>query len=160
MLQGVQVSCLVKETKTLADGGYVLKDLSPGEYTVTASLQGFKPSSRNVSLREGEEANQDFQLLQKSGTAKIFGHVYDTESGKVISQGGTIILILPSANKYRHIGNDGYYEFKDLPDGKHTISTSIRGCEDKTVTESVNDGESKKLDLFCRPAKIEEPPWG
>lgn len=159
MLQGADLACYGTETKTLADGFYVLDGFSPGTYEVRVNLQGFKAASKAVSLQEGEEAIVDFRLSKAKGTARIRGHVYDAESKNPV-QGGTVILVLPVANKYRHIDRDGYYEFDDLPAGTYKILASIPGYEDRDVLLTVTDDEIKTQDFPCKPQKIEEPPWG
>jgi len=160
MLQAARVSCQGKETKTLADGSYVLRDLQSGKHKVAASLEGFKSLSKSVMLAEGKDAVQDFKLAKASGTAKICGHVYDAESKKIIDQNGTVVLILRVANRYKHIDMNGYYEFENLPKGKYTVSASIQGYDGRIVTQSIADGEKKTVDLYCRPIRAVEPSWG
>ena len=160
MLQGAEVTCNQIRTRTLADGSFILKDLRPAKYKVTISLQGFKPTSRSIIIRGEEDVVQDFLLLGATGTAKIFGQVLDAESKKTANRMGTVILVLPTANRYRNVDEDGYYEFDNLPAGRYAVSTSISGYEDENVVQSIAEGETKKIDFFCRPRRTEEPPWG
>jgi len=160
MLQGVRVSCQGKETRTLADGTFVFKDLPPGSYKVVVNLEGFESESKDISIQAGENVIQDFHLAKTRGTAKICGHVYDAESKKIVSQGGTVILIMPVANRYKHIDRNGYYEFENLLAGKYTLVTSLQGFEDNKIVQSVVDGEIRILDFFCKPMRTEEPLWG
>jgi len=159
-LKGAKVACNVMETRTLANGFFVLGGLTAGTYEVTASLQGFKSTTKAASIQEGEEFSLDFHLSKARGTAKIRGHVYEAESKKPVEHGGTVILILPVANKYKDIGRNGYYEFEDLPAGKYKISTSLPEYADSDVILTVTDNETKTHDFICKPQKIEEPPWG
>ena len=48
MLNSAKVACYGMETKTLADGFFVLDGLTAGTYDVGVSLQGFKPTSRSI----------------------------------------------------------------------------------------------------------------
>ena len=160
MLQGAEVTCNQIRTRTLADGSYILKDLRPAEYKVTISLQGFKPTSRSIIIRGGEDVVQDFLLTGATGTARIYGQVLDAESKKIANQMGTVILILPTTNRYRNVDEDGYYEFDNLPAGRYAVSTSISGYEDESAVQPIAEGETKKIDFFCRPRRTEEPPWG
>ena len=59
----------------------------------------------------------DFCLSKSIGTAKIQGHVYDSESKEDVENRGSIILILPVANRYKHIDRNGHYMFDNLPAG-------------------------------------------
>ncbi|UCE15911.1 MAG: carboxypeptidase regulatory-like domain-containing protein [Candidatus Bathyarchaeota archaeon] len=160
MIKSAKVSCDGIETRTLADGSFVLDDLTTGTHEVTVSLQGFKSTSKTVSIQEGEKLTLDFHLSKDTGTAKIHGHVYDATSKKPVEQGGTIIFILPVANKYKPIDKNGYYEFEKLPAGTYKLLTSIAGYEDHKVILTVTDDEIKAHDFFCKTQKIEEPPWG
>ena len=160
MLNSAKVACYGMETKTLADGFFVLDGLTAGTYDVGVSLQGFKPTSRSISTQEGEDIVLDFCLPKAMGTAKIEGHVYDVKSKKPLEQGGTVILILPVANRYKHIDRDGYYIFENLPADTYKILTSTPGYEDQEVTLTVIDDEIKTNDFLCKIQEIEEPPWG
>jgi hypothetical protein len=160
MIKSAKVACEGMETRTLADGSFVLDGLATGTYAVTVSLQGFKSISKTVSIQEGDEVTLDFCLSKDTGTAKIHGHVYDAKSKKTVEQGGTIILVLPVANKYKHIDRNGYYEFENLPAGTYKLLTSMAGYEDHKVILTVNDDEIKAHDFFCKTQNIEEPPWG
>ncbi|NWG10990.1 carboxypeptidase regulatory-like domain-containing protein [Candidatus Bathyarchaeota archaeon] len=159
MLRGVRVTCNGTETKTLADGFFVLGGLHPGTYEVTVSLQRFKSASKTVSVQEGKDESLSFRLAEATENAKICGHVYDAESKKSIEHDGRVILILPVSNKYKAIKN-GYYEFDNLSAGTYKLYTSISGYEDCDATVTVADGETKNFDLFCKTKRTEEPPWG
>ncbi|UCE28506.1 MAG: carboxypeptidase regulatory-like domain-containing protein [Candidatus Bathyarchaeota archaeon] len=159
-LKGAKVACGETETRTLADGYFVLDALVPGDLDVTANLQGFKPESKTISLHEGEEINLDFHLSKAKGTAGIHGYVYDAKSKKTVGKGGSIIIVLPISNKYGSIDKDGYYEFTNLPAGTYKILTSIQGYADNNATLKVNDAETKEHNFFCKTQNIEEPPWG
>jgi hypothetical protein len=160
MIKSAKVACEEIEKRTLADGSFVLDGLATGTHKVTVSLQGFKSISKTVSIQEGEEATLDFCLSKDTGTAKIHGHIYDATSKKPVEPGGTVILILPVANKYKHIDRNGYYEFENLPAGTYKLLTSIAGYEDRKVILTVDNDEIKAHDFFCKTQKIEEPPWG
>jgi hypothetical protein len=160
MIKSAKVACEEMETRTLADGSFVLNGLATGIHKVTVSLQGFKSISKTVSIQEGEEMTMDFCLSKDTGTAKIHGHVYDAASKQPVEPGGTVILILPVANKYKHIDKNGYYEFENLPAGTYKLLTSIAGYEGHKVILTVTNDEIKAHDFFCKTQKIEEPPWG
>jgi hypothetical protein len=160
LIKSAKAACEEMETRTLADGSFVLDGLATGTHKITVSLQGFKSISKTVSIQEGEAVTLDFCLSKDTGTAKIHGHVYDVMSKEPIEPGGTVILILPVANKYKHIDRNGYYEFENLPAGTYKLLTSIAGYEDRKVILTVNNDEIKAHDFFCKTQKIEEPPWG
>ena len=160
MLQDAKITCKGIETRTLADGFFTLNNLPLGSHEIKASLQGFKTMSKVVLTQEGEEATVDFTLAPSTGNAKICGHVYDTESKKTIGHEGTVTLILPVANRYRHIGNNGYFEFENLPAGQYKILATIPDYREDEASIEVAEGETKIHDFLCKARKVEEPPWG
>ncbi len=159
ILSGAKITCDGFETTALADGTYLLDGVPPGEFEVKASLQGFKPESRRVSVKDGEAAVLNFSLAAAVGAGKISGHVYDEESGEPITD-GTVILILPIANKYARINKDGYYEFANLSPGDYKLSASAPEYEDCEAALTVADGESKSHGFRCKARRAVEPSWG
>ena len=159
-LKGVNVVCGSIETRTLADGSFVFNVATAGTYTVTVSLQGYKSAEKSVSIRQGEEKSIDLHLSRATGTAKIKGYIYDAESEKTVDLGGTAVLIIPVANRYSHIDESGYYEFSNLPSGSYKVRISIPGYADSDAVLAVDDAETKTYDFFCKPQRVEEPPWG
>jgi len=161
MLKGARVKCGKKGTTTLADGSFNIADITPGTHQIKASLQGFKPKSKTVDVREGEETRVDFSLSAVTGKSKICGHVFDAETKKPVGHEGSVILILPVANKYRRLDSDGCYEFSGLPVGTYRVVTAVPDYEDSSVVLTVKrNGETKSHDFFCKALKTVEPPWG
>lgn len=160
MLQGATIVCDGLETKTLADGSFILSSIPVGEHEVTASLQGFKTTTWKVSVKEGDNVIEDLHLANATGTARIRGRVFDAETKKVIDKCGTVMLILPLANKYSHIDSDGHYQLENLPAGRYKVATSIQGYNDSETTLEVADRETKTYDFFCYATRTVEPSWG
>ncbi len=159
-LNGAKVLCDGKDTITLFDGTYRIEGLDPGTYTITVGLKGFQNQSRVITIRDNETMKLDFYLSKARGNAKIRGIVYDAETKKPITSGGTIILILPISNKYVHLDERGYYEFTDLVEDSYDIWTSISEHVDTKATVKVAEGETKTYDFSCKPIQVFEPPWG
>jgi len=159
MLGGAKVTCNGRETVSLFDGRYEFKDLKRGAYTITASLKGFKSQSRTLIIEKDEETTLDFHLPESTGTASIFGTVYDAETKRPITSGGTVILILPAKNRYAPLKN-GHYEFDRLVGDSYDLLTSVQGYEDKRIKITLEEGEKKHQDFHCKPVQSIEPPWG
>lgn len=149
-----------KKTITLFDGTYEFKNIKPGTYTITASLKGFKSDSKIVTVQKDDIITLDFYLSEAIGTAKIYGTVYDAKTKRPITSGGTVILILPTANKYALLDKKGYYEFNDLAEDGYDLWTSIPGYEDEKAVVEVAEGEEKVQGFHCKPILNIEPPWG
>jgi len=78
---------------TDAQGSYVIPALIPGEYVVDVELQGFRKSSKRVTLDTGQRARLDFALavgaLEQSVSVEAASPLVNTEQatlGTVISQ--------------------------------------------------------------------------
>ncbi|MCP8305346.1 MAG: carboxypeptidase regulatory-like domain-containing protein [archaeon] len=156
----VKVVCDGKDAITLFDGTYRIEGLDPGTYTITVSLKGFQSQSRVITIREDETLTLDFYLSEARGNVKIRGNVYDAETKKAVTSGGTIILILPISNRYVHLDERGYYEFTDLVEDSYDIWTSVSGYVDTKATVKVAEGETKTHDFYCKPIQLVEPPGG
>jgi len=122
--------------------------------------KGFQNESEKVVVKGGETKTLDFHLNDFGGSAKIYGYVYDAETGKPISSGGTIILILPVTNQYAAIDKKGYFEFKNLLADTYEILASVQGYSEEKTTVTLAENETKKIEIRCRAGSFEEPPWG
>lgn len=160
MLGSAEVTCNGRKTTVLFDGSYEFRNIEPGTYAITASLRGFKTESKTVTIQKDEVTTLDFHLSHAIGTAEISGTVYDAETRRPITSGGTVILILPIANKYSPLDRNGHYEFNDLVEDSYDLWTSIPGYDDGKATAKVAEGEKKVQDFFSRPTMSVEPPWG
>ena len=158
-LTGAKVKCEGHETSSLANGSYRLENLVPSTYTVTVSLKGFETSEKTVTIEDEKELTVDFILDKAHGTATIKGRVLDKMSGTAISE-GTVILILPLANKYSSIGADGSYGFENLPADTYELCTSVPGYRDERTETVLLDGEMRHIDFYCTASRPVEPPWG
>ncbi len=73
-----------KEINTIADeyGNYSIDGVLPGNYDITASLNGYDPSSKyDVTINIAESIKFDFQLLKNIGTAnEALGEVSPNET--------------------------------------------------------------------------------
>jgi hypothetical protein len=160
LLNGATVTCSEFETLTLADGYYSFKGLNAGTFEVTVNLQGYQPESKTITVTENDTTILDFSLAQAAGAAQIHGHIFDDETQERILNTGSVILVLPISNKYSPIDDNGYYEFAELPEGSYRLVTSIPEYHDHDATVSLNDGETKNYDFFCKKTHIVDPAWG
>ncbi len=157
-LKGAKVMCGDIETTTLADGAYFLKGLPVGTLELKAWLQGYQLKTKRLIVKDEETQVVDFYLPEASGTAAISGHIYDDARNPITN--GTVILVLPIANKYAHLDANGYFAFKNLPADTYTLCTSMPGYEDCKAVVEVAEQEKKTYDFVCKAQNIEEPPWG
>jgi EmrB/QacA subfamily drug resistance transporter len=104
------------------DGAYVLADLYPGEYTLTATAEGARPIARAVAV-EGVGSHRVDVLLHSNAT--ITGTVRTARSGLPIADASVTLM-----DGYGNVvgstmtGEDGRYEFGDLLPGVYTLTAS------------------------------------
>jgi hypothetical protein len=161
-IKGVRILCKGIETKTLADGRYVLTNLPTQKsqtLKVIATLQGYTSTAKEITIQKGTESTLNFNLSKAAGTARIHGYVCDLKSKKKIDN-ASAVLILPVSNMYQRTDKNGRYEFNLLPPGLYRIRMSALGYQD-TITEfSLTDDEEREQDFFLQAQKSLEPPWG
>jgi hypothetical protein len=149
----IVITCDDMSTETLYDGSFEFPQVKAGQHTVTAQVRGYKSQSKSVEVSADEGASVDFDLVEEEGTAKIYGYVYDGETGKPITQ-GHLSLNLPIANKYVDIDGKGYYEFTNLRPDTYDIWVVPRGrFEEQKVCVTLKEGEVKRQDF-----QITKPP--
>ncbi|VVB93436.1 Carboxypeptidase regulatory-like domain protein [uncultured archaeon] len=154
------IACNGGKSVTLFDGAFELENIAPGTYSITASLKGFKSQTNTVTVEKDRTATIDFYLPQAAGTSKICGTVYDAGTGRPVASGGTVILILPVANKYANLDKEGRYRFINLVGDGYNMVTSVSGYEDGKATIDVGEGKKEIQDFHCKPVLPVEPPWG
>ncbi len=160
-IAGAKVNCNEKCTRTLFDGTYRFKNLVPSTYVVTVAQKGFQSQKKRIELGKNKIANLDFRVIPRKGSGKIYGYVFDSNTGKPITSGGTMILVLPSTNKQVSIrSKDGYFEFSGLPSDTHQVWASVLGYEDELKKINLREKEGKRVDFFCTKTESIEPPWG
>ncbi len=107
---------------TGADGGYVIADLYPGEYTLIATAAGTRPSARVVELN-GAGAYRADVVLPTNGA--ISGTVRAASSGRPVPEAS--VTLVDSAGEVvasTVTGEDGRYGFADLLPGAYTLTGS------------------------------------
>ncbi|GII21552.1 MFS transporter [Planosporangium mesophilum] len=104
------------------DGEYVLADLYPGEYTLTASAQDVRPVAQAVSV-EGIGSHRVDVVLRSNATAG--GTVREARTGQPVADASVMLV-----DGYGNVagtavtGADGRYEFRDLLPGGYTVTAS------------------------------------
>lgn len=131
-------------------GNYELPDLTPGSYTLVASLDGFIGSSQDITIIEGQTLTVNFSLSPLPVPATISGIVRDAsltplDAATIASADGVYST---------SSGLDGTYTLSNIAAGSLVLSVNKPGYIDATQTVSVNSGDNLSLD-FSLSAAIE-----
>jgi hypothetical protein len=107
------------------DGGFVLADLYPGEYTLTATAQNTLPVARSVAV-DGAGSHRFDVVLRSNAT--VAGTVRAARSGLPVAEASVTLV-----DGYGNVagtavtGEDGRYEFAGLLPGVYTLTASGYG---------------------------------
>ncbi|HEV7826597.1 MAG TPA: MFS transporter [Mycobacteriales bacterium] len=104
------------------DGEYELADLNPGDYTLTATALGARPVAQAVSL-DGTGGRRYDLVLASNGA--LAGAVLSATSGAPVRE-ASVALVDGFGNvaAWTLTGEDGWYDFRDLPPGTYTLTAS------------------------------------
>ena len=159
-ISGAEIFLDGKQTRTLFDGSFIFEKLFPGTYELKLKLDGYQEQNQ-VILLEQEDVDIELIMEPQVGAGKIMGYVVSEESGLPTSEGGTILMIMPTNNKYVRINpENGYYEFNNLAAGFYTITTSILEYEEEKEEYQLAEGEEKRIDFIVKKEEENEVPWG
>jgi EmrB/QacA subfamily drug resistance transporter len=104
------------------DGRYVLADLYPGEYTLTAMALRTRPIARPVTV--GGVGAHQFDVVLRSN-ATVAGVVRAARSGQPLTDiSVTLVDAYGNVAGTTLTGQDGRYEFGDLLPGTYTVTAS------------------------------------
>ncbi len=158
-LSGAKISCGEVTSNALADGSYLLTNLSHGKCELEASLKGYTSIIKEVDVPENDTLEINLVLSKAVGNARIIGTVTDKDTSQPL-RNGRVILILPIANRYSDIDVDGHYELSGLTAETYKLYLSVPGYEEQEAEETVAAGQTVFHNFSSRQVKMEEPPWG
>jgi len=141
------------------NGTYTIVDVSAGDYTLTASADGYKPSSQAVTVYAGEASAADFVLTHES-RGIIFGFVLDEHGGAL--EGVTVAITGQGNNQLQgtETDDDGYYEFRDLEAGGYTLTFEKSGYRTQTLDITLTSEESLEAEMITMELEVKGSIFG
>lgn len=124
----VRVGTVTVSATSDTDGEYRIDGVPSGTYTVTATLDGFEPSSvSDVIVQNGSDTTGvDLLLVEKE--TKIYGFV---RSGTFLVPG--VLVSVVGTNLSTNTSVEGYYEITNITAGTYTMVASLEGYTTVTV---------------------------
>ncbi len=135
MLQSRDFNVVMNGADVRKDGSFVIRDISPGNYTISATVDGTPvPLMATQSLQIGSSNVDGLRLAPQPG-AVLRGHLRMEGRGgtriapeaSVVLQpadselaGGTIVSE-QGFSSTAHVSADGSFEWKDVPPGKYFV---------------------------------------
>jgi Putative beta-barrel porin-2, OmpL-like. bbp2/Carboxypeptidase regulatory-like domain len=138
-----------------SDGNFVIKDLAPGAYQITASKEGFAtPSATTVEVAVNRTTNANLQLSQ--GVTGSLRGVAVARDG--FSLGGVNVAIRSVAGALdRNLVTDadGMFIVRDLPPGSYQVIASKEGFTSPSpVTVEVAQNRTANANVLLAEAKV------
>jgi thermitase len=131
------VSDGTRTVQTDAAGQYIIDDVPPGTYQVTASKSGYHSSSLSVTVSEGNTAVANLPLVRIIIPGSITGSVTDANDGlpivgATVSDGARTSLTDAS----------GQYIIAGVPQGSYTVTASAAGYSHSSQAVLVVAGQA------------------
>jgi len=78
-LAGVQITStpVTSSVITGQDGNFTIPNITPGQYTLTASKDGYNTNTISVNVKEGQTVNADMQLIKQGPELNVSVNVLD-----------------------------------------------------------------------------------
>lgn len=138
------------ETRTLADGGFELNGVAPGDYSLQYSSTGYGSAQRQLRVEAGRRLDVgtvSLQPLAEIGLLK--GVVTDGTSGAPVAD--ALVEVIGVDRTVVATGADGSYELA-LPPGAVSVTVTANGYEPVTVSGTVVAGATLRFSPALRPA--------
>ncbi|WP_281658304.1 carboxypeptidase regulatory-like domain-containing protein [Halobacillus sp. Cin3] len=132
-------------------GNYTVTGLSPGSYTITASLTGYGTQTFGVTVVSDMNANGNIALSQVRGS--IEGQLIDSD-GNPITGAGLQVRLLNELNVViatTLAQPDGSFQFENILPGSYIVSANATGYQSGSVGVTVEADETSQATLSLAP---------
>lgn len=137
MLQSRDFSLVLNGAEMHKDGSFIIRDVSPGNYTILATIEGSSvPMMARQSLQVGSTNVDGLRLAPQPGTT-VRGHLrIETRNGTTHFDANRVFLALESIDSEQdegmlagresfsnlaHVGSDGSFQWIDVPAGSYYV---------------------------------------
>lgn len=145
-----QKGLLLQSTVASPDSEFSFLNVSPGQYLISISAEGFQSKVVPVTVVGGETSELDITLFQESG--RLAGQVINETTEDGIA--GATINIKDSANNLLTSGisnEDGRFTVDNLPTGSLFVVAAREGFGTKAVSIMVEPNETVEATIRLTP---------
>ncbi len=156
LLVGVNVSVVGTSLYNISgpDGSYELRNLTAGEYTLTASAVGYQTFTiTNIEIASGDEVQQNINMIGLPGGI-LRGKIFLADSQEPLTNVQVTIVNLRPQPISRATNINGEFEFAGLAAGNYTIHLEKSGYRPIEISKIlVTEGTPVELTLEMTPLR-------
>jgi peptide/nickel transport system substrate-binding protein len=135
-IAGAIITYIGKNRTTNQDGAFNIS-LSPGDYVINATADGYSQDSQSVNVATGVVSWANFTLVATGGSLK--GKVVDAETGLAID-GASVKITIGATVKMAITNETGDYVLLKLPSGTGTVNVTMAGYVTQKMTVTITAG--------------------
>lgn len=144
---------VVSRTVTDDNGNYVVSNLQPGNYAVTAAADDFQLENSGVIINSGQVSTVNFSLSPNPAT--ITGTIINEATGEPIVGAAIEVRILDlNGNQIAATFSDtnGTYTIQNLAPGTYTVVVSAPDFQTNSASVTLTAGETENVSIGLRPS--------
>lgn len=137
----------------MATGEYIIVGIPAGEYSATASKEGYVSQTKIVTVTAGETARVHWDMIPIIGAGDIKGRVIDRFGSPIVNAKAVII----ETGQFDYTDSEGYFVITAVPVGIHTIEISREDYAAEYIDVDIAEGLNELVEpIMLSTAKI---PW-
>lgn len=142
-IQGVNVFTDPATSSVLSDtaGNFVIENVSPGDYDLTASNMGLDDRTISITVKAGQITRADFNLDQQMGIT-LYGNVRDQARGTVLRNVEVVTTPFSGSAVSNTLGN---YRIENIIPGTYTVTASLANYTTATRQVVLDNGRDSLL---------------
>ncbi len=145
---------IVRQVETNQHGEYIMEDVPPGEYGMSASAPGYAPQQAPVVVHSGETVVRNFLLEPQSPNGgMVAGHVRGITPNGPVPLGGAVVRLFANNMMIRtvHTNNQGEYVMEDVPPGPYIVWASHSDYQPAQENIVVEAGQTTEQNFLLEP---------
>jgi hypothetical protein len=140
------------------EGSFLIRNVTPGQYTITAIKQGFDTAVTKITVVKAQTSTANLLLAPKdTSSSALYGSIQGMISDAMTSGGvqGVTIITDPSTSSV-FTDNNGKYSITSISPGKYKLTASKTGYTSTIINVTVLAGKvtTANFELLMTTGKI------